>query len=224
MAIAILGKKIGMTQIFDEDGNRIPVTVIEAGPCRVLQKKSAQGPDGYDAIVLGYEPVKPKSKNKPELGQFKRWNSPPMRYVREIRVTPEEAQTYPNPGEDLTVSQIFKVGEKIDVTGYSRGRGFQGVMKRWGMAGAPDSHGTHEYFRHPGSIGCRTTPGRVFKGKRMPGHFGNQRVTVLNLKVEAIFPDKNIIMVRGAVPGAPKGLLILRRAVKVRAKRQSLAA
>jgi len=220
MAIAILGKKVGMTQVFDEEGNRVPVTVIQAGPCRVLQVKSAQAADGYDAVVLGFEPVREKSLNKPILGRFKKWGAAPTRFVREVRISPEETAMYPAVGESHTVA-VFQPGEKVDVTGFSRGRGFQGVMKRHGMAGFPDSHGTHEYFRHPGSIGNRTWPGRVIKGKRMPGHFGNQRTTVLNLRVVAVAPDRNLLLVRGAVPGAPNTLLLVRKAVKVPARRAS---
>lgn len=218
MAIAILGKKVGMTQVFDEEGNRVPVTMIQAGPCPVLQVKTSEGKDGYDAVVLGFEPVKEKSLTRPELGRFKKWGAVPTRYVREIRVTKDEAATYPAPGQTV-LANLFQPGEKVDVTGHSRGRGFQGVMKRHGMHGFPDSHGTHEYFRHPGSIGNRTWPGRVIKGKRMPGHFGNERTTLLNLSVVAVMPEQNLMLVRGAIPGAPGSLVTVRKAVKVRARK-----
>ncbi len=218
MAIAILGKKVGMTQVFDEDGNRVPVTVIEAGPCPVLQVKTAEGRDGYDAVVLGFEPVKEKSLTKPVLGRFRKWEAAPTRHVREVRITPDEAAMYPPPGQALQ-ADIFQPGEKVDVTGHSRGRGFQGVMKRHGMHGFPDSHGTHEYFRHPGSIGNRTWPGRVIKGKRLPGHHGDERNTILNLRVVAVMPERNLLMVKGAVPGAPGTLLTVRKAIKVPARK-----
>lgn len=219
MAIAILGKKIGMTQVFDEDGNQVAVTVIEAGPCPVLAVKSSSGKDGYDAVVLGFGQTKEKSLVKPVLGKFKKWGVTPTRYIREIRVKPEEITAYPQPGGTLNVS-IFSVGEKVDVTGLTKGRGFQGVVKRHGMRGFPDSHGTHEYFRHPGSVGCRTTPGRIFKGKRMPGHYGCERKTVVNLKVVAVMPERNLILVKGAVPGSCGSLVTVRKAVRVPAKRQ----
>lgn len=218
MAIAILGKKVGMTQVFDEDGNRVPVTLIQAGPCPVLQVKSAAGKDGYDAVVLGFEPIKEKSLNKPVLGRFRKWGATPVRFVREIRITQDELTMYPAPGEVLQAG-FLKPGDKVDVTGHSRGRGFQGVMKRHGMHGFPDSHGTHEYFRHPGSIGNRTWPGRVIKGKRMPGHYGDERTTVLNLSVVAVMPEQNLVLVKGAIPGATGSLVTLRRAVKVPAKK-----
>ena len=217
MAIAILGRKIGMTQIFNGDGNLIPVTVIKAGPCKVLKHKTKDGKDGYNAVVLGFEPAKPKRLTKPQLGQFKKYGSDPLRIIKEIRVNPEEFEKYPV-GQEVTVS-LFERGEKVDVTGWSKGRGFQGVVKRHGFSGAPASRGTHEYFRHSGSIGMCEKPGRVLKGKRMAGHMGNEKVTVLNLEVVGVIPERNLILVKGGVPGANRGLVIIRKAVKVPKKK-----
>lgn len=217
MSITILGKKIGMTQVFDEFGNRVPVTMIEAGPCPVLQVKTAEGRDGYDAVVLGFGKGRVKSMTKPELGRFKKLGLEPTRYVREVRVTPAEAENYPA-GESVDVS-LFERGEKVDVIGNSRGRGFTGVMKRHGFHGARRTHGTHEYFRHGGSIGACAYPARVFKGKKMPGHYGNTRITTLNVKVAAVLPEKNMILIRGSVPGPPNGLITIRKAVKTPLKK-----
>ncbi|MBL6976390.1 MAG: 50S ribosomal protein L3 [Deltaproteobacteria bacterium] len=217
MSITILGKKIGMTQVFDEFGNRVPVTMIEAGPCPVLQVKTAEGRDGYDAVVLGFGEGREKSMTKPELGRFKKLGVKPTRFVREVRVTPAEAEKYPA-GEAVDVS-LFERGEKVDVIGNSRGRGFAGVMKRHGFHGARRTHGTHEYFRHGGSIGACAYPARVFKGKKMPGHYGDARITTLNLKVAAVLPDKNMILIRGSVPGPPNGLITIRKAVKTPIKK-----
>lgn len=221
MAIAIIGKKIGMTQFFDDLGNRIPVTMIQAGPCPVLRLKTSEGRDGYDAVVLGFGTRKEKSLTKPELGVFKRLGVQPTAVVREIRVDPlTEAPLYV-PGSSVDVS-IFQTGEKVDVIGTSRGRGFTGVVKRHGFHGFPRTHGVHEYHRHPGSIGNRTWPGRVFKGKKMPGHHGNSRVTCLNLKVVAVLPSQNLILVQGGVPGAPNSIVMIRKAVKVPLKSQKI--
>ena len=217
MSIAIIGKKIGMTQYFDDWGNRIPATVIQAGPCPVLRIKTAEGRDGYDAVVLGIGKGREKSKSKPELGVFKKLGMEATELIREIRVTQDEALLYP-PGGTVDVT-LFTPGEKVDVMGLSRGRGFTGVMKRWGFTGQPRTHGTHEYQRHPGSIGCRTWPGRVIKGRKMGGHHGDARITTLNLKVVAVFPQQNLILIQGGVPGAPNGVVTIRKAIKVAAKR-----
>jgi len=216
--IAILGRKIGMTQFFDDMGDRVPVTMIQAGPCPVLRVKTSEGRDGYDAVVLGLGKGRPKAMTKPELGVFKKLEVEPVEVMREIRVDPmTEAPLY-QVGSTVDVT-LFQAGEKVDVIGTSRGRGFQGVVKRHGFAGFPKTHGTHEYRRHPGSIGCRTWPGRTIKGKRLPGQMGDQRVTSLNLKVVAVVPEENLILVRGAVPGAPNGLVMVRKAVKVPIKK-----
>jgi|Deesub1362B_J571_1020462.scaffolds.fasta_scaffold07438_4 large subunit ribosomal protein L3 len=201
----IIGRKVGMTQIFDGEGGVIPVTVIQAGPCHVVQRKS-RDVDGYEAVQLGFEEVKPTKLNKPRSGHFKKHGVPPCRVLREFRV--EDSSSF-TPGQQITV-EIFRVGEKIKVTGWSKGRGFTGVVKRHGFSGAPGSHGTHEYFRHGGSIGAAADPARVFKGKRMAGRYGGERVTVRNLKVVDVRPEHNLLLVKGAVPGPRGGLLILR--------------
>ncbi|HOU54799.1 MAG TPA: 50S ribosomal protein L3 [Myxococcota bacterium] len=219
MAIAILGKKIGMTQFFDDMGNRIPVTVVEAGPCQVLKVKTAEGADGYDAVVLGLGKARLKSLTRPERGVFAKWNVEAPEVVREIRVSPEEALLY-SPGSAVDVS-LFQVGERVDVTAKSRGRGFTGVMKRHGFHGFSRTHGVHEYQRHSGSIGCRTTPGRVQKGMRMAGRHGDHQFTILNQRVIAIYPTQNLLLIEGGVPGAPNSLVVIRKAVKVPIKKSA---
>lgn len=201
----IIGKKIGMTQIFQDNGQVLPITVIQAGPCYVVQRKTCDG-DGYEAIQLGFQQVKPSRANKPRTGHFQRHEAPACRILKEFRV--EDASRFA-PGQVITV-EAFQVGERVKVTGKSKGRGFTGVVKRHGFSGAPRSHGTHEYFRHGGSIGAATFPGRVFKGKRMAGHHGNQTVTARNLKIEEIRPDEDLLMVKGAVPGPNGGIVVLR--------------
>ncbi|MHA0043252.1 50S ribosomal protein L3 [Deinococcus xianganensis] len=200
----ILGTKIGMTQIWKGD-KAIPVTVVLAGPCPVVQRKSKQT-DGYEAVQIGYAPKREKSVNKPEAGHFKKAGVSPVRFLREFRdFSPE--------GDTVSID-IFAEGEKIDATGTSKGKGFQGVMKRWNFKGGPASHGSKKWHRRPGSIGQRKTPGRVYKGKRMAGHMGMERITVQNLEVVEIRADENIILVKGAIPGANGGLVVLRQAAK----------
>lgn len=200
----ILGTKIGMTQIWKGD-KAIPVTVVLAGPCPVVQRKTAQT-DGYEAVQIGYAPKREKSVNKPEAGHFKKAGVSPVRFLREFRDF--------NPEGDTVSIDIFAEGEKIDATGTSKGKGFQGVMKRWNFKGGPASHGSKKWHRRPGSIGQRKTPGRVYKGKRMAGHMGMERITVQNLEVVEIRADENIILVKGAIPGANGGLVVLRQAAK----------
>ncbi|WP_261663291.1 50S ribosomal protein L3 [Deinococcus sp. Marseille-Q6407] len=200
----ILGTKIGMTQIWKDD-RAVPVTVILAGPCPVVQRKTNEV-DGYEAVQIGFGDRKEKGLNKPKLGHLKKANLSPVRYLREFRDF--------NPEGDEVRVDVFGEGEKIDVTGTSKGKGFQGVMKRWNFAGGPASHGAKKWHRRPGSIGQRKTPGRVYKGKKMAGHMGDERVTVQNLEVVEVRPDENLILVKGAVPGANGGLVILRGAVK----------
>jgi len=214
MAIGILGKKLGMTQIFDEFGNVVPVTVIKAGPCYVIQKK-VEEKEGYNAIQVGFdEIVKVKNVNKPMAGHFKKAGVPPLRFIREFRVEGDELGEF-EIGKTYGVD-IFEVGTYVDVTGTSIGKGFQGVVKRHGFSGAPASRGTHEYFRHGGSIGQNMTPGRTMKGKKMPGHMGAKRVTVQNLKVIEVKPELNVLLVKGAVPGPENGYVIVKKAVKKR--------
>lgn len=203
----ILGRKIGMTQIFDESGNAIPVTVIEAGPCPVVQVKTVEN-DGYNAVQLGFLEVKEKSVNKPLLGHFRKAGVKPTRYLREIRA---DDVSDVKPGDVIDVS-IFSEGDLVDVTGWSKGRGFAGVMKRWGFHGSRASHGAEKDHRHPGSIGSSTFPARVVKGKKMAGRYGGERVTVKNLLVVKVDPENNMLVVKGSVPGPPNGLLIIRKA------------
>lgn len=216
MSIGILGRKLGMTQVFDEDKNAIPVTVIEAGPCPVVQKKTVET-DNYNAIQLGFLDQKRQRINKPKLGHFDKANAPAKRYLREFRLDEDEIQNYET-GQEVKVN-IFKTGEYVDISGYTKGRGFTGVMKRWGFSGAATrTHGTHEYFRHGGAIGCSAYPAKVFKGKKMPGRKGNDRVTIQNLMVIEVRPEQNVLLVKGSVPGAPNGLLLIRKAKKKQKK------
>lgn len=211
----ILGKKLGMTRIFTETGEVVPVTVIQAGPCFVTQVKT-EDRDGYKAIQLGFEEVKPKSLTRPELMRLKKNHLPPLRYLKEIRVdNPEDYQV----GQKITVS-IFEVGEKVDVTGWTKGRGFAGVVKRWGFGGGPRTHGQSDRTRAPGSIGAGTDPGRVIKGLRMAGRMGNERKTIQNLEVVFVDPQRNLLAVKGAVPGPVNGLLIIKQARKTEEKRK----
>jgi large subunit ribosomal protein L3 len=205
----ILGKKVGMTQVVDEQGIIIPVTVIEAGPCYVTQKKTVEN-DGYNAIQLGFGDLRQKSLNKPKAGHLKKSGAPAVKHLREFRVAnPDDYQE----GQKIDAS-IFAVGDVVDVVGTSKGKGFAGGVKRHGFRGGPKTHGQSDRWRAPGSIGAGTTPGRVWKGTRMAGRMGNERVTVQNLKVALVDVEKNVIAVRGAVPGAKNGLVIVRKAVK----------
>jgi large subunit ribosomal protein L3 len=208
--IGLIGKKLGMSQVFGADGSLVPVTVIETGPCTVVQKKTVQR-DGYTALQLGFGARKLQRANKPLLGHCKAAGTGPFRVLREFRVA--EVDNYEVGGE-LTLAQIFQAGEKVDIIGYTKGRGYAGVIKRHGMSGFPGTHGTHEYFRHGGSIGNRSFPGRIFKGKRMAGQYGNDRMTALHLRVVEVRPDSNLLLVRGAVPGARGGIVLVRKAVQ----------
>jgi len=205
----ILGRKVGMTQVFDEKGEVVPVTVIEAGPCFVTQVKTPER-DGYAAIQLGFQEVKPRRLTRPQLEHLRKNKLPPLRYLREIRV--KDISQYEE-GQKIRVS-IFEVGDHVDVTGISKGKGFAGVVKRHGFGGGPKTHGQSDRHRAPGSIGAGTTPGRILKGLRMAGHMGNARVTVQNLEVVLVDPERNLLAVKGAVPGARNGLLIIREARK----------
>ncbi len=211
LRIGLLGKKVGMTRIFTQEGNALPVTIVQAGPCTIIQKKM-EDKERYNALQLGFDEAPEKSTTKPLKGRFEKAKSPIFKYLREIRVSAEDAKKF-NVGQALTVD-IFKDGELIDVTGVSKGKGFAGVVKRHHFAGFPASHGTHEYFRHGGSIGQASFPGRVFKGTGMPGHMGAAKTTVQNLTVAKIIKEKNLLLIKGAVPGANGGYLIIRKAVK----------
>lgn len=207
MINAIYGRKIGMTQIFAEDDRVIPVTVIQAEPNKVCQVKTAEGKDGYNAVQLGFGAIKPKKVNKPMAGHFAAQGTEPVRYLREVRV--ENAADY-NVGDLQTVAAFAEV-KKVDVTGTSKGKGFAGVMKRYNFRGGPGGHGAH-FHRAPGSIGQCASPSRVFKGVRLPGHMGCQTVTVRNLEVVRIDEEQNLILVKGAIPGAKNGIVRVRMA------------
>ncbi len=204
----IIGKKVGMTQIFDEHGRVIPVTVIEAGPCVVAQVKTVET-DGYNAIQLGFGDVKESKINKPEKGHFAKANLAPKKHLREFRVDDFEDITI---GSEIKADS-FEIGDKIDVQGTTKGKGFQGVIKRHGQSRGPMGHGSM-YHRRPGSMGPTSTPGRVFKGKRLPGHMGRVTVTIQNLDVVKVDMDKNVILIKGSVPGAKGAILKIRKSVK----------
>ena len=205
----IIGKKVGMTQIFDEKGKVIPVTVIEAGPCVVAQVKTVET-DGYNAIQLGFGDVKESKINKPEKGHFAKANIAPKKHLREFRV--DEIEEGVTVGTEVK-ADTFEVGDKIDVQGTTKGKGFQGVIKRHGQSRGPMGHGSM-YHRRPGSMGPTSTPGRVFKGKKLPGHMGRVTVTIQNLDVVKVDMDKNVILIKGSVPGAKGAILKLRKSVK----------
>src|SRR5918996_4403093 len=205
MISGLLGRKLGMTQIFMPDGLLIPCTAIEVGPCWVVQIKT-QGHDGYDAIQVGYL-QKPKGTNRPQRGHFSKHNAPPVRHLREFKATGEKAFAE---GDTLTVD-VFREGERVDVAGITKGRGFTGVVKRHGFAGNPGSHGTHETFRGPGSVGSAAHPSHTPKGKRLAGHYGVDRCTIRNLAVVRVEPDRNLLLVSGAVPGSRGGLVEVRK-------------
>lgn len=208
MIKGLIGKKIGMTQIFDENGLAVPVTLIEAGPCYVTQVRSPQN-EGYSAVQLGFEEIKPKRLTGGQLGHLKRNELPPLRFLREFRVKDPEV----NEGDKLVVNEIFNVGERVDVTGTSKGKGFQGVIKRWGFSGGRATHGS-KFHRAPGSIGMSASPARVHRGKKMPGQMGNARVTQQNLEIVEVRADQNLILVKGAIPGPNQGLVLIRKCVK----------
>ncbi len=212
MGLGLIGKKLGMSQIFDEHGNVVPVTVIKAGPCYVVQKKTADK-EGYNAVQIGFdEVIKVKRVNKPDSGHFKKADVTPTQVLREFKVTPEDLEA--NAVGTVYSVDIFEPGDFIDVTGTSKGKGFAGVVKRHGFKGAPASRGSHEFFRHGGSIGQNMTPGRTMKGKKMPGHMGSKKITVQNLKIIDVRGDTNLLLVEGAVPGPAKGYVVIKRAVK----------
>lgn len=198
-----------MTQIFDEDGTVVPVTLIEAGPCYVTQRKTKEN-DGYSAIQIGFGEVSEAKLSKPVAGHLKKSGAPPVRHLREFRVSsPEDYED----GQKIDVS-VFEVGDLVDVTGTSKGKGFAGVVKRHHFRGGPKTHGQSDRWRASGSVGAGSTPGRVFKGLRMAGRMGNEQVTVQNLKVVLVDADKNLLAVRGAIPGGKNGLVVVRGAVK----------
>jgi large subunit ribosomal protein L3 len=207
MVSGIIGKKIGMTQVFTEGGNLVPVTVVLAGPCTVVQAKTPAR-DRYAAVQLGFGAQKAQRVSKAARGHVAKSQKGPFKVLREFRVGDDSALEV---GQDVRVGDLFAAGDVVDVTGVSKGHGTAGVMKRHHFSGFPATHGTHEYFRHGGSIGNRSFPGRVFKGKRMSGRMGNERVTVANLQVIEVRADEDLIFLRGAVPGAKGGTVLIRK-------------
>jgi large subunit ribosomal protein L3 len=210
MLKGLIGKKVGMTQIFDDAGLAIPVTLIEAGPCYVTQVRRPEV-DGYSAVQLGFEEAKQKRLSSGQLGHLKRNNLPPLRFLHEFRQKDPDVKE----GDTLTVDAVFAVGEAVDVIGTSKGKGFAGVVKRHHFRGGPKTHGQSDRQRAPGSRGSGTTPGRVFKGSRGPGHMGNERVTVQNLKVVLVDGERNLLGLRGAIPGPRGGIVMIKEARKV---------
>jgi large subunit ribosomal protein L3 len=219
MSIGLLGIKLGMTQIFAEDGKRIPVTVVEAGPCPVLQVKTSDK-NGYDAVLLGFGQNKESRTPRPQLGFFKKVGQPPLRFIKEIKIPQGEEK--PQQGSVLKVDQ-FKLGDFVDITGKSIGKGFQGGMKRWGWSGGPKTHGSMSH-RRVGSIGSTTTPGRVIRGHHMPGHMGNDRITTQNLEVIKVDVENNLIAIKGSIPGPESGYVILHKALKRKPRHMAVKA
>ncbi len=208
MVNGILGKKLGMTQIFTESGTRIPVTVIEAGPCTVVQKKVVDT-DGYDAVQLGFGEQKAHRVNKPKMGHFKKAGKGVFSSLREMDGEIADLEV----GAEIACGDVFSAGDLVDVMGTSKGKGFQGVIKRWNFAGGRSTHGS-KFHRAPGAIGCSAWPSRVFKGKKMAGQMGNERVTIQNLEIVDVRADQNLILVKGAIPGPKNGLVTIRKAIK----------
>ena len=208
MQKCIIGKKVGMTQIFDEKGNVVPVTVVEAGPCVVVQKKTVEH-DGYEALQVGFAPIREKLVTKPMLGHFKKASVGAHRYVKEIKL--DNAAEY-EAGQVITVD-MFETGDKVDVTGKSKGKGFQGVIKRWNQSRGRMTHGSR-YHRRVGSMSACSYPGEVFKHKNLPGHMGSERITVQNLEVVRVDAERNLLLVKGAIPGAKGSLVVVKSTVK----------
>jgi large subunit ribosomal protein L3 len=210
LKLGLLGKKIGMTQVFADDGESIPVTVIQTGPNLVVGTRTKDR-DGYSALVLGFDEKPARLANKAEVGSMKAANGKPQRFIREIRLAEDDVAKY-TVGQVLGPSDVFAENQAVDVEGSSKGKGYQGVFKRHHMSGKPRSHGNHEYFRHGGSIGCRLTPQRVHKGKRMAGQMGNEKVTAQNLQLFRVMAEENCIMVRGSVPGSANDYVVVTKA------------
>lgn len=204
----LIGRKVGMTQVFDDEGVAFPVTLIEAGPCYVTQVKTAEK-DGYASVQIGFDEVNPKRLTRGQLGHLKRNNLPPLKVLREFRITEPDVSE----GEKL-MADLFETGERVDIVGTSKGRGFAGVVKRYHFAGGPKTHGQSDRWRAPGSLGSGTTPGRVWKGKRGPGRMGNERVTSSNVRVVLVDPERNLIAVDGSVPGPKGGMVVIKPARK----------
>ena len=211
MAIELLCLKIGMTRLFDDGGQCIPVTVLEAGPNSIIQKKTVEA-DGYSALQLAFSERRPRTLAKPQIGHFGKAGVTPKRYVRECRIAAEDAESY-QVGQEIK-ADVFEAGQRVDVVGTSKGRGYTGVVKRHNFSIKKRTHGTHEAFRHGGAIGAGAYPGKVFKGMGMPGQHGNHRNTVRNLEVVRVDPEQNLLFVRGGVPGHNNGLVTIRPAVR----------
>ncbi len=209
MVKGLIGKKIGMTQLFDDNGKVIPVTVVEAGPCTVVQKKTVET-DGYEAIQVGFGDVKVTRVNKPEAGHFKKANVAPKKVLKEFRL--EDISAY-NVGDTLK-ADVFAVGDKVDVVGTSKGKGTAGSIKRWNFSRLKESHGTGPVARHAGSLGACSDPSRVYKGKKLAGHLGTERVTIQNLDIVKVDAENNLIAIKGAIPGAKGGIVVLTNTVK----------
>ena len=209
MQKALIGKKVGMTQIFDEKGRFVPVTVVEAGPCVVSMKKTVEN-DGYAAVQMGYGDMKPNKVNKPMKGHFDKADVAPKKYLKEFKF--EDTEAY-NVG-DIVKADVFEVGNKVDVTGKSKGKGFAGVIKRWNFQRLKETHGSGPCVRYGGSMGCCSSPSRLFKGKKMSGHLGAEKVTVQNLEIVMIDPENNLVAIKGAIPGPNKGIVVIKDSVK----------
>ena len=210
-ACGLLGKKLGMTQVFEADGSRTSVTAIELGPCTVVQKRTMEK-DGYVALQLGYQDKKEHRVNRPEMGHFKKAEVSPKQFLREFRVSQEVADAY-EVGQEIDIN-LFSNGDKIDIKGTSKGKGYAGVMKTYGFRGGRATHGVHEAYRHGGSLGMCQTPGRVLKGKKMAGHHSHKTVTLQGMKIVRLFAGDNLIFVKGPVPGSRNSLVQIRPAIK----------
>jgi len=218
----LIGKKIGMTQVFNDEGNLVPVTVVDVNTCQVVGKRTPEK-DKYSAVTLGFGEITEKKLTKADVGFFKKNNSPFRRHLKEFRVSAEEAAGY-NVG-DAVKADLFAKGQLVDVTGITKGRGFQGVMKRWSFKGSQTkTRGTHEYRRHPGAIGQRKTPGRVYPNKKLPGHYGVEQVTTQNLTVVDVDVEKGLLLIKGAVPGHNDSIIVVRPSIKVAMREQHKAA
>lgn len=211
--MGLIALKVGMTQIYDDNGNVYPVTVLQAGPCKVLQVKTEDTVDNYNALQLGFGTQKEQRLTKAQKGHFAKAEAGPIRHVREFRVS-KKAAAAAERGQSIGVDDVFADCKSVDVSGTSKGAGFSGVMKRYNFAGFIRTHGTHEFFRHGGSIGCRLTPGHVSKGKKMPGHEGAERVTVQNMKLIRIDGERGLLFVNGGVPGPNGGVVTVRQSIK----------
>jgi len=210
----LLGRKIGMVQLFDEKGRAVVTTIMETGPCTVVQVKGDKA-GGYGSVQLGFDDTRESKLTKPLAGHFKKAGVAPKKYLKEVRIRGDDEYEV---GQEIR-ADVFAVGQRVDVTGISKGKGFAGIVKRWHMKGGPKSHGSR-FHRRPGSIGCSASPGRVVKGKKLPGHAGARRVTVMNLEVLQVRPEENLLLVKGCVPGPAKGIVFVRRSVKQKVKKE----